>query len=297
MNNKTLVTGGAGFIGSNLVDALIARGDSVIIIDNLSGGKKENINPKADFYEKDLRNYNEIAPLFKGIDYVFHLAAQPRVQVSIERPAETHDNNVNTTLNVLLAAKETGVKKLIYSASSSAYGDQKEMPLIETMKTAPMSPYGLQKYIGEEYARVFSLVYKLKTVSLRYFNVYGPRMSNKGDYANVIGKFLKQKQEGKALTITGDGEQTRDFTHVFDVVRANILASESYKTGNGEIINIGAGSNASVNKISKLIGGEIKYIEARLEPHDTLSDNRKAFELLNWKPEISLEKGISDLLK
>lgn len=294
---KILVTGGAGFIGSNLVDALIKRGDNVIIIDNLSGGKKENINPKANFYEKDLRNYNDIYPLFKEIDYVFHLAAMPRVQVSIEKPIETNENNVSATLNVLFASKETGVKKFIYSASSSAYGNQKQMPLIETMKTAPMSPYGLQKYIGEEYARIFSLVYKLKTVSLRYFNVYGPKMSEQGDYATVIAKFLKQKRNGLPLTITGDGTQTRDFTHVFDVVRANILASESDKTGNGEVINIGAGNNASVNKIAKLIDGEIKRIEARLEPHDTLADNKKAFKLLNWKPEISLEKGISDLLK
>lgn len=294
---KILVTGGAGFIGSNLVDALISSGNNVIIIDNLSDGKKENINTKANFYEKDLRNYNDIYPLFKGIDYVFHLAAMPRVQVSIEKPIETNDNNVNATLNVLFASKENGVKKFIYSASSSAYGNQKQMPLIETMKTSPMSPYGLQKYIGEEYAKIFSLVYKLKTVSLRYFNVYGPRMSEQGDYALVISKFLKQKREGMPLTITGDGKQTRDFTHVFDVVRANILASESDKVGQGEIINIGAGNNSSVNKIAKLIGGETKHIEARLEPHDTLADNKKAFKLLNWKPEISLEKGISDLLK
>ena len=172
---KVLVVGGAGFIGSHLTDALVTMDHETHVLDNLSGGKKENINPGATFHLADIRNLVEIKSLFKGIDWVFHLAALPRVQHSIEHPVETNETNVTGTLNVLVAAKDEGVKKVIYSASSSAYGDQPILPLVETMLANPKSPYGLQKYIGELYARVFSMVYGLPTVSLRYFNVYGPR--------------------------------------------------------------------------------------------------------------------------
>lgn len=307
---KCLVTGGAGFIGSNLVDELVNQGHRVLVIDNLSGGKKENINPQCKFFKRDICSYKSIKPLFKGVDYVFHLAALPRVQYSIEHPLETNETNVTGTLNVLKASHESGVKKVIYSASSSAYGDQKKMPLKEDLAAQPKSPYGLQKHIGELYCRVWSQVYGLPTVSLRYFNVYGPRNNPDGAYALVIAKFLRQRGTGKPLTITGDGNQTRDFTNVKDVVRANILAMKSSRVGMGEVINIGAGKNQSINKIAKLIlggplprrsglrsreGGPVKYIPARFEPHDTLADNSLAKKLLGWKPRVSIEEGIAEL--
>ncbi len=292
---KVVVVGGAGFIGSHVADALVERGFEVHVLDNLSGGKKENLNPKAIFHKADIRNLEEIKPIIKDAKFVFHLAALPRVQYSIENPAETHEVNVTGTQNVLIASHEGGVKRVVYSASSSAYGDQKTMPLIETMTPNPKSPYGLHKYVGEVYAKVWSEVYKLETVSLRYFNVYGPRINPDGAYPLAIGKFLKLRQEGKPMTIWGDGTQTRDFTHVRDVVNANILASESEKVGKGEVINIGAGKNFSINEVAKLIGGPTVKEPARLEPHDTLADNSLAKKLLGWKPEVSLEEGIAEL--
>ncbi|GMQ95540.1 MAG: GDP-mannose 4,6-dehydratase [Patescibacteria group bacterium] len=293
---RAIVVGGAGFIGSHVVDALVERGFDVGVIDNLSGGKREHVNKKAVLHTVDIRNYADIEDIIRGADYVFHLAALPRVQFSIENPVETNDVNVGGTLNVLLAAHKGGVKRVIYSASSSAYGDQTEMPLTEDMPVNPLSPYGLQKYIGEMYCRVFSEIYGLSTVSLRYFNVYGSRFDPEGPYALVIGKFLKQKAEGKPLTITGDGEQTRDFTHVRDVVRANLLAMESKNVGKGEIINIGAGNNVSINKIAELIGGPVEHVPPRVEPKHTLASNTKAKNLLGWEPSISLEEGIGELL-
>lgn len=306
---KVVVTGGAGFIGSHLTDVLVERGYNVHVIDNLSNGKSEHVHPKAVFHKKDIRNLEDIKPIIKGAKFVFHLAALPRVQYSIEHPLDTHDVNVTGTLHVLLAAKEGGVQRVIYSASSSAYGNQpvrtvgvvqsggKTFPLTEDMRPRPKSPYGLQKYIGEQYCRVWSEVYQLSTVSLRYFNVYGPRMNPDGAYAMAIGKFLKQRKAGKPLTVWGDGTQTRDFTHVFDVVRANLLAAESKEVGKGEVLNIGAGRNFSVNKLAKLIGGTVVHELPRLEPHDTLADNSLARKLLGWTPEIKLEEGIVELKK
>jgi nucleoside-diphosphate-sugar epimerase len=296
MKKKYVVTGGAGFIGSNLVEALVARGDEVHVIDNLSGGKKENVHDGAVFHELDVCDYDAIAPVIAGADTVFHLAALPRVQYSIEHPRETNEANVAGTLAVLTASKDGGVRRVVYSASSSAYGDQETMPLTEDMPAHPLSPYGLQKYIGELYCRVFSEVYGLPTVSLRYFNVYGKNQDPDGAYALVIGKFLKQRKEGVPLTITGDGEQTRDFTHVRDVVRANLLASESPKVGKGEVMNIGAGRNYSVNTLAELVGGPTVHVEARLEPKHTLAGTQRAKELLGWEPEIKLEDGIKELL-
>lgn len=294
---KAVVTGGAGFIGSNLVDALIEKGFNVHVIDNLSAGKKENVNKKAVLHVADITNFDAISPIIKNADYVFHLAALPRVQYSIEYPLETNKANVEGTLNVLVAAQRAGVKKVVYSASSSAYGDQPVMPLREDMSAMPKSPYGLQKHIGELYCSMWSMIYGLPTVCLRYFNVYGPRLDPSGSYPFVIGKFLKQRKEGKPMTITGDGKQTRDFTHVRDVVNANILAAKSKKVKNGEVINIGAGHNYSINDVAGLIEGPIEYVLPRLEPHDTLADNSKAKNLLGWTPKVSFEKGISELKK
>ena len=293
-----VVTGGAGFIGSHIVDALALRGDEVHVIDNYAGGKREDrINPKATYHELDIRNYDAIAPIIAGAKNVFHEAALPRVQYSIENPIETFSVNVDGMATVLKAAADGKVGRVVYAASSSAYGDQETLPLGEDLPAQPKSPYGLQKYIGELSCRVWSEVYGLSTVSLRYFNVYGPRFDPKGAYALVIGKFLTQKAAGEPLTITGDGTQTRDFTHIQDVVRANLLAAESANVGHGEVINIGAGNNKTVNALAELIGGEAIHIEARLEPHDTLADISRAKALLGWAPTITLEEGVAALKK
>ena len=294
---KCLVTGGAGFIGSNLTDALIERGDEVIIIDNLSTGKKENLNPRADFHECDIRNLDAIKPLFEGVDFVFHFAAFPRVEPSIKDPVTSNDINLNGTLNVLVASRDAKVKRVVYSASSSAYGNQETMPLKEDMPSNPMSPYGLQKYIGELYSKLFFDIYGLSTVSLRYFNVYGRRMALEGAYCTVMGIFARQKLNGEPMTITGTGENRRDYTSVVDVVRANILASESEKVGRGEHVNIGRGSNYSVNEVAKMMGGETAYIPARFEPKETLADNSLARELLGWEPTVNLPDFIEEYKK
>src|SRR3989338_2430312 len=289
---KALVTGGAGFIGSNLVDELIKQNYQVVILDDLSTGKEENLNPQAQFIKADIRNLEQIKPHFQGVDYVFHVAALPRVQLSIEDPITTHDININGTLNVLMAAKEAKVKRLVYSASSSAYGNVDQLLLTEDILPQPMSPYGLQKYVGEHYCRNFSLLYGLETVSLRYFNVYGPRMAFAGAYVTVIAVFLQQKREGKVLTITGDGTQTRDFTYIDDVVSANILAATGSQVGKGEVINIGAGDNHSVNEVAQKIGGATEFIPPRIEPHDTLADITRAKKLFGWQPEVDFKTGI-----
>lgn len=302
---KLLVTGGAGFIGSNLVDELVRQKHQVLIIDNLSTGKKEYLNPalfkkggvnkKAKFFKKDIRNYKSIKPLFRDIDCVFHLAAQPRIQPSIINPAESFDNNVLGTFNVFLAAKENRVKKLVYSASSSAYGDQKKLPLTEDMVTNCKSPYALFKYIGEEMARLFFQLYGLPIVCLRYFNVYGERQSVEGAYSTVLGIFLKQKKEGKPLTIVGDGNQRRDFTYVKDVVRANILAMKSEKAV-GHLINIGSGCNYSVNEVAKIIDKNHIFISPRPgESRVTLADISKAKRLLGWQPKTKLADWLKNV--
>jgi nucleoside-diphosphate-sugar epimerase len=294
---KCLVTGGAGFIGSNLVDALVERGDEVVIVDDLSTGKKENINPKADFHEVDIRNLADLQPLFVGVDYVFHLAAFPRVQPSIDDPVFSNDINLNGTLNVLVAAKEAKVKKVVYSASSSAYGNQEQMPLKENMPTHPLSPYGLQKYVGEMYCRLFTEIYGLPTACLRYFNIYGKRQPLEGAYCLVMGIFVRQRKNGEPMTITGDGENRRDYTSVIDAVRANILAAESEKACQGEPINIGRGQNFSINELADMIGGPKSYIEPRIEPKVTLADNSLARELLDWEPTVNLPEWLEGYKK
>ncbi len=294
---KTIVTGGAGFIGSHLTNALLERGFEVHVVDNLATGKRERLCPEAVFHNADIRDLQAIAPIFTGAELVFHTAALPRVQPSIEDPITANDTNVNGALNVLVAARDAKVKRVVYSASSSAYGDQEKLPLTEDMPAEPLSPYGLQKYIGELYCRLFNQIYGLETVSLRYFNVYGPGASGEGAYALVIGKFLDQRRRGEPLTIVPDGRQSRDFTHVRDVVRANILAAESPKVGQGEVINIGGGHNHSVLEIAELIGGPRVFIEPRIEPKHTLADISRARELLGWEPQVKFEEGITELKK
>lgn len=289
---KILVTGGAGFIGSHLTRALIERGDQVTVVDNLSTGKQSNIHPQANFIKADIRDLDAIKPAFTDVEGVFHVAALPRVQVSIENPLETNEVNINGTLNVLMASREAKVKRLVYSASSSAYGDSSVLPLIEDMKPAPISPYALQKYVGEEYMKLAAMFWGLATVSLRYFNVFGPNMASEGAYVNVIAIFNRQTINNQPLTITGDGQQTRDFTYVDDVVRANLLAMASSKVGRGEVMNIGNSDNQSVNQIAAVIGGPTVNIPARVEPHDTLADTSKAKELIGWQPQISFSEGL-----
>lgn len=294
---KVIVTGGLGFIGSHIVNALVLKGARVHIIDNFSGGKIGKAHAQVTLHKKDISNFKDIKNLFKDAKYVFHLAALPRVQYSIEFPLKTFKTNVLGTQNVLEAARQAKVSRVIYSASSSAYGDQKSMPLVEDMIAYPKSPYGLQKYEGELICRMYYEVYGLSTVSLRYFNVYGPGLNPDGAYALVIGKFLKQRSEEKPMTITGSGKQTRDFTHVTDVVRANLLAALSDKVGKGEVLNIGAGKNISILELAKLMGGKIKHISPRMEPKHTLADNSKAKKLLGWTPSVSIEDGILELKK
>jgi len=291
---KVLVTGGAGFIGSNLVNALIEKGYEVGIIDDFSTGKRSNVNAKATLYEISLHkaSIEELTKILTGYEKVFHTAAFARVQPSIIDPIKFNEVNVNGTLNLLFACTKAGVKRVIYSASSSAYGETQIFPTPETAGTDPMSPYGLQKYIGEQYCRMFSLVYGLDTVNLRYFNIYGPRMNFEGAYKTVIGVFGQQKALGKPLTITNDGEQSRDFTHVYDAVDANIKAAEYEGLLNGEVFNIGNGRDVSINTIANLVGGEKLYTGTVLEPKKTFADNSKAKQVLGWQPKHNIEDFI-----
>jgi UDP-glucose 4-epimerase len=294
--DKIVITGGAGFIGSHIQDALVEKGYAVHIIDNFSTGKKENINPAALLHEIDIRDFQKIAPIFNGARFVFHLAAFPRVEPSIQDPITSHDINLNGTINILQAAKDAKVAKVIYSASSACYGNPDTFPTHEDAPARPMSPYALQKYVGELYCSLFSFLYGVQTVSLRYFNVYGMRQSEEGAYALVIARFLKEKREGRPLPIVPDGNQSRDFVHIADVVRANLLAMESDKVGGGEVINIGSGKDYSVNHIASLIGGPTVFIDPRVEPKKTLADISRARELLGWEPEVSFEEGITELI-
>ena len=296
---KAIVTGGAGFVGSNLVDKLIDMGIEVHIIDNLSTGFEKNINPKAIFHKMDIseidskHNYYE----FKNTDVIFHCAALARVQPSIEDPVPFDKVNVNGTLRMLKLAHDLKVTRFVYSASSSCYGNNKNFPTPETESTNPLSPYGLQKYIGEQYCKMFSEVYNLDTVSLRYFNVYGERMNLEGAYKLVIAIFADQMLKGKPLTIINDGNQRRDFTYVGDVVNANILAATHPERLDGEAFNIGNGDNYSVNELADMFGGEKQYGVEALEPFQTLADNSKANLDLGWIPTGDLPTWIKKYKK
>lgn len=293
---KTLVTGGAGFIGTHIVRALVAEGHEVQVIDTYAGGRFPNrVVDGAEYHEGSILDQGLMDELCAGTDVVFHTAALPRVQYSIEHPVETDQVNIGGTVAVLQAAHQAGVKRVVYSASSSAYGNQETLPLVETMEARPMSPYALQKYTGERYCALFSDIMGLETVSLRYFNVYGPDADPHGAYALVIAKFIEQRKNDEPMTIAGDGTNTRDYTHVRDVVRANLLAAASPNVGKGEVINIGGGGQWSVNQVAEMIGGEVTHIEPRLEPKATNADIRKAKELLGWTPEVSFRDGIKEL--
>ena len=294
---QVLVTGGAGFIGSHLVDALIGRGVAVRVIDNFATGRREFLNLGAELIEADIRQPESIESAFDDIDCVFHVAALPRVMLSIDRPVETHLTNVVGTLNVLNAARARGVRRVIYSGSSSVYGDQATLPMVETMTPNPLNPYALQKSVGEQYCRMFYRLHGLETLTLRYFNVYGPRMALEGAYATVMSAFIRARREGRPLTIYGDGEQTRDFTHASDVVRAN-LAALAAPVADGRALNVGRGRSITVNQVAEIFGGERIYLPARAgEMRDTLADLTAVMKALQWRPEVATADGIRALIR
>ena len=293
---KALVTGGNGFIGSHIVDALVNNEefDEIRVIDNQSSDAHEqfyfNRSPKVMNWVFDIGDYDLIKDLFKDIDVVFHLAAESRIQPAIQNPTLATKTNVNGTCNVLQAAREAGCDRVIYSSTSSAYGLKNKPPLKETMPNDCLNPYSVTKVAGEELCKMYTELFGLKTITFRYFNVYGDRQCTKGQYAPVIGLFLKQKAAGKAMTVVGDGLQTRDYTNVQDVVAANISAM-SVKEGFGEIYNVGTGKEHTILDIVKMIGGKHKFIPERIgESRFTRADISKTKKVLNWKPTIKLKE-------
>ena len=297
---RIIVTGAAGFIGSHLCDRLVLEGHDVIGIDNLSVGRRINLqqlesNPKFEFYELDVRNFNEIESLFNQSDQVVHLAARADIVPSIENPDEYFSSNVLGTYNVVKASQAANVKKFVYIASSSCYGIPDVYPTPENSKIDPQYPYALTKFLGEEIVMHWAKVYDFPAISLRFFNVYGPRARTSGTYGAVFGVFLAQKLAGKPLTVVGDGNQTRDFTYVTDIVDAIVTALDSKKA---DIYNVGSGNTYSVNHLVSLIGGEIEYSPKRPgEPDSTFASIDKIHRELGWYPTVTLEIGVAEMLK
>ena len=294
---RCIVTGGAGFIGSNLVDKLISDGHEVIVFDDLSTGKEENINPKAKLFKFDIskEEFFEIPimeDIMTGVDVVFHMACLARVQPSIEEPLLYHNKNVNGLVNMLEACRKYDVQRFVFSSSSSVYGDAEEVPTSENCKLNPMSPYAIHKLIGEQYCKLYSELYNIETVSLRYFNVYGDRQPTEGAYCLVMGIFAGQMLKGAPMTIRGDGGQRRDFTYVDDVIDANIKCMDYPLELNGDVFNIGNGDNLSVSDIADLMGGSRVHIESVTEPRETLANYDKANKVLGWSPKGDLQKWI-----
>ena len=299
---KYLVTGGLGFIGSNLVDALVENGHEVIVVDDLSTGQESYKNEKATTVIESITNHERMLELTQSVDAIFHVAAWARLQRSVDDPLGTNNANIVGTLSMLQAARINKVPRFIFSSSSSVYGEQADPIMREDMELNPLHPYALQKWAGEQYCKLFSRLFQMNTVCLRYFNVYGPRQIVKGDYALVIGKFLRQKAEGGAMTIYGDGEQTRAYTHVSDVVRANILAANMpYRASNFDVFNIGTNVETSINQIADMLGGERQYINpnprGNFEERRKAANNQKALDVLGWQPSVSIEEGVKRLLE
>ena len=294
---KVIVTGGAGFIGSNLVDELINKGIQVTIIDDFSTGKVENVNPAAYCWKVDIATVptKDLAVFMDGVDTVFHLAAMARVQPSIEQPIPYHNVNVTGTHKLLNAAKIAKVKKFVFSSSSSVYGNA-STPTSESHKLNPMSPYALHKLIGEQYCKLFSELYDIDTVCLRYFNVYGDRMALDGAYRLAIPIFATQINAGLPCTINNDGNQRRDYTFVGDVIAANILVATSTKEFKGEVYNVGNGDNVSVNELVDMMGGKKSYGKKVIEPFETLASTAKLDLDLDWKPLGNLNKWITNYM-
>jgi len=294
--SKFLVTGGAGFIGSNMVDYLINHNHDVIVVDNLTTGKKENLNPKAEFYNIDLYKEN-INELLVNVDYVIHMAAIPNVQQSIDQPLFTTEHNLSATIRLLNSIRKfPNIKKTVFSSTSAIYGNPIKFPVDETLPPNPLSPYALQKLCSEQYIKMFTELYGIKSVCLRYFNVFGNRMTSEGAYKSVISIFMEQYKESKPLTITNDGNQRRDFINVNDVVMANYLSCLN-NTGSFEIFNVGYGENISVNEIANYFNSETTYIGNRIEPKETLCDNTKIKNKLGWSPSVSVGDWLTNKLK
>ena len=302
--SKVVVTGGAGFIGSNLAEELVEQGNNVIIVDDLSTGKVSNINPilqngKTDFINGNITSLPLLQEAFSGADYVFHQAAIPSVPRSVKDPEASNNANINGTLNVLIAARDNNVKKVVYASSSSVYGDTPTLPKTEDMVPNPLSPYAVTKLTGELYCQVFNDIYGLKTVCLRYFNVFGPRQDPHSAYAAVIPLFINLVLEGKSPVIFGDGEQTRDFSYVRDVVKANIQAAESQATG---IYNLGSSQRITINELVNLIlelakKPDIKAVYQEPRPGDivhSLSDISKAKAAFGYNPAYSFKQGLEE---
>jgi nucleoside-diphosphate-sugar epimerase len=299
---KVLVTGGAGFIGSNLVRALLARGDDVRVLDNFSTGNRANLAGLADdveLVEGELRSYERVHNAVRGVEVVFHLGALGSVPRSVQDPLTSGAVNVEGTLNVLLAARDEGVRRVVFASSSSIYGDQPELPLRESMAPDPISPYGVAKLAAERYCISFTRVYhSFETVVLRYFNVFGPRQSPYSQYAAVVPLFIAAIDQGEPITIFGDGEQSRDFTYVENVVDANVRAADAAEAS-GHVINVATGEPRSVNALADTIGEvlgkpvEKEYLPPRTgDVRDSWADVGEARRLLGWEPQIGLEDGL-----
>lgn len=302
LTSKVLITGGAGFIGSNLADGLIREGAKVVILDNLLTGFRENldeIDGDFEFIEGDINDEPIVKNAIQGCEVVFHEAALPSVPRSVDDPAETHRVCTDGTFNMLLRSREAGVRRFIYAASSSAYGDQAVSPKVETMRADPLSPYAAAKLTGELYCRSFNNVYGLETFSLRYFNVFGPRQNPSSMYSGVISRFIDALMSGKQPVIYGDGEQSRDFTYVDNVVAANIAAAQTTK-GVGESMNVANGERITLNQLLKSLeavtgvaGAQPEYQTARRgDVRDSQADNRLAVEYLDYKNLVGLEEGL-----
>jgi UDP-glucose 4-epimerase len=292
IKKKSLVTGGAGFIGSNLTDSLIDLGHEVTVIDNESSDSHNSFywNKKSKNYKLDIRDYANTRPLYDNIDYVFHIAAESKIEPAINNPVEAVSINSVGTATVLQCAREAGVKRLIYSSTAAAYG-KNQIPNHEKQSDDCMNPYSISKVNGEKLCSMYTNLFGLNTVIFRYFNVYGERQSTKGRYAPVVGLFIKQMKSGKSLTITGDGTQKRDFVHVSDIVNANILAvtKEIDSAAFGQIYNVGSGKNYSINEIARMISKNIEYVPPRVEEvRESLSNIDKLRLTFAWEPKIDL---------
>ena len=296
-----LVTGGAGFIGSNIVEALIERGHAVRVVDNFLTGRRENLEPFAgrfELVEGDIRDLDLMRSVVRGCDYVLHQAALPSVPRSVEDPLTAHAINVDGTLNVLVAAREEGVKRVVFASSSAVYGESPVEAKHEDLPPMPVSPYGASKAAGEAYMSAFSAVYGLQTVALRYFNVFGPRQDPNSQYAAVVPLFVRALLDGRPPTIFGDGEQSRDFTYVANVVEANLLAAAAPEAA-GKVINVACGGSVSVNRLAAVLAGilgvSIEPVHADPRPGDirhSLADISRARALLGYEPRVGLEEGL-----
>jgi nucleoside-diphosphate-sugar epimerase len=302
-SSNILVTGGAGFIGSNLAEALLKQGHRVRVLDNFSTGKRANLildetYPSLEIVEGDIRDFPICQRAMKGMEYVFHQAALASVPQSVEDPLTANSVNVEGTLNILLAARDEGVRRFIYASSCAVYGDDPTLPKREDMVPVPLSPYALQKYIGERYGRLFSQLYGLETVALRYFNIFGPKQDPNSIYSAVIPRFIDALTDERSPIIFGDGEQSRDFVYIDNVVKANLLAMFA-KHLYGEVINIGCGKKTSLNRLldvlKEILGSKVSaiYQEARKgDIRDSLADIQKGKEILNYEPQVGIEAGL-----